>query len=82
MPCTACRYCVDSCPAGNDIPAVLAAYNRHLMGSSTSLDKMRSLDGGQPEDCVGCGACTAHCPQGIDAPSIMTKITRLLASRG
>lgn len=82
VPCTACRYCVDSCPAGIDIPAVLAAYNRQRMGSSSALGTVRSLDGGKPEDCVGCGACTAHCPQGIDAPSIMTKIARLLASRG
>ena len=79
VPCTACRYCTDGCPAGIDIPGVLAAYNRYRMGSSGALADVRSLAGGQPEDCVGCGACAAHCPQGIDVHAIMAEVSGRLA---
>ena len=79
VPCTACRYCTDGCPARIDIPDVLAAYNRYRMGSSEALADVRSLAGGQPEDCVGCGACVAHCPQGIDIHAIMAEVSGRLA---
>ena len=34
VPCTACRYCTDGCPARIDIPDVLAAYNRYRMATN------------------------------------------------
>ena len=61
VPCTACGYCTDDCPAGLDIPEIMAAIN----------DKRAYAGNPGPEECIGCGACATHCPQGIDIPALM-----------
>lgn len=82
IPCTACRYCTDTCPAGIDIPQVLALANKVRMGSQGALRDIRKVEGGQPEDCVGCAQCTEHCPQGIDTPAVMAEMSERLATAG
>lgn len=37
LPCTACRYCCDSCPQGLDIPSLLNIYNQLLLSCSISI---------------------------------------------
>ena len=34
VPCTACRYCCDECPAKIDIPKVLSVYNEEPYSQS------------------------------------------------
>ena len=77
VPCTGCRYCVDDCPVGIDIPAVMSAYNAYKlnpgpmgMGGFFALEK-------KPTECVGCGACQKRCPQGIKIPEVMAEIADL-----
>ena len=82
IPCTACRYCTDTCPAGIDIPQVLALANKVRMGSQGALRDIRKVEGGQPENCVGCAQCTEHCPQGIDTPAVMAEMSERLATAG
>ena len=62
VPCTACRYCVEGCPAGIDIPEVFACLN----------DKHQKVDGAEEryaaqavkaDACLECGKCEAACPQ-------------------
>jgi len=74
VPCTGCRYCVDSCPAQINIPGVIKVYNDLKDGAWTFMGLMASGTKGMPFDCVSCGACTEHCPQKIDVPDVMKKI--------
>ena len=73
-PCTACRYCTESCPSGIDIPAAMEAFNELATGNKAAVEEQLEWLEKGPETCVGCGACTQHCPQGIDIPSIMEKL--------
>lgn len=76
VPCTACRYCVDSCPMGLDIPTLIAVYND--MSYSAGLTPLMRLEA-LPEEkragaCLACGACGAMCPQNIDIPDVLSKL--------
>jgi len=73
VPCTACRYCCDGCPAGLDIPRLLALYNDLRFAPSLTIGmRIQSIPAsGQPSACIGCGQCTAICPQKIDIPAAL-----------
>lgn len=76
VPCTACRYCCDGCPAGLDIPYLLQCYNDYKYAQS--LPPSMRIDGldeeKRPAACIGCGQCTHACPQGIDVPSALAEL--------
>jgi predicted aldo/keto reductase-like oxidoreductase len=78
VPCTACRYCCDDCPAGLDIPNLLSAYNNMQVGNPREAwDMLRTLpDDKKPSACIECGSCANHCPQGIQVPEILKKLNR------
>ena len=81
VPCTACRYCVDGCPAGLDIPMLLAAYNAFRL-SSSAAERIEALAAEkQPAACVACGQCVKACPQGIDVPAHLKAFADGLARR-
>ena len=73
VPCSGCRYCCDTCPAGLDIPLLIKGYNERNVSGETwriaNLDSAKSA-----ADCLQCGVCAKHCPQKIDIPAVMRKL--------
>ena len=79
LPCTGCRYCVPNCPAGLDIPKLLASYNDAKADLNWRLNGLKALPKEQsPVSCLGCGACTAHCPQSLPVPDAMKEMADYL----
>ncbi len=80
VPCTACRYCCDSCPVGLDIPYLLALYNETKVSKNFNI-RMRVdalPEEKRPTACIGCGACAQMCPQNIDIPAAMADFAKVL----
>ena len=81
VPCTACRYCVDGCPVGLDIPQLISFYNQLLVNPvdmQVGIQASTIPEDKQPSACIGCGACSAICPQNIDIPAIMQDLAEKL----
>lgn len=80
IPCTACRYCCDSCPMELDIPMLLDYYNE--IRFSPSVNTAMRLDalpeGKFPSACIGCGACAVRCPQKIEIPKLLGEFAEAL----
>ncbi len=74
VPCTACRYCVDHCTQGLDIPMLFNIYNEHNITGSGLIPAaaVASLpEEKRPSACVGCRSCEAVCPQQIQISEVM-----------
>lgn len=74
LPCTSCRYCVDHCPQGLDIPSLLELYNEHKFtggGFIAPMALMAMPKEKHPSACVGCRSCEAVCPQQIKVSEAM-----------
>ena len=67
IPCTACHYCTEGCPAQIPIPEIFAARNRQLIwermedGRKAYAEAVKER--GKASDCLACGQCENACPQ-------------------
>ena len=59
VPCTACRYYCDGCPAGIDIPVWMNLYNDlSLTRNKKRWEKVMKV-GNEPDACASCGQRTS-----------------------
>ena len=78
VPCTACAYCVDGCPAGIPIPQVFATLNHKLANEEYDPSEATRL-GALSAACVGCGACENVCPQKLHIRTLLKESAKTLA---
>ncbi len=79
VPCTACRYCVKSCPKNICIPDYFALYNsaKRFPEDGWKLEPLYHGLGdtyGKASDCITCRQCEKHCPQKIKITEHLMKI--------
>ncbi len=79
--CTACKYCMEACPAKIDIASIFSIYNifkssngdkdsiKRFVNGYYAIDKKKNAD-----NCIRCNHCVKNCPQNIDIPRFLSKI--------
>ena len=75
IPCTACRYCTDGCPAGIPIPDVFAAMNEKRQ-NNPDADQQYAAFENNASACVGCGQCENACPQNLQIRDLLKEVEK------
>lgn len=75
IPCTACRYCTDGCPAGIDIPALFACLNDKRQGVEGAAERYAAFEN-KADACLGCGQCEAECPQKLHIRELLEEVAK------
>ena len=75
IPCTACRYCTDGCPAGIEIPEIFAVMNRYRAGEGEPEKEYAAFEN-NASACVGCGQCEEACPQHLRIRDLLKEVEK------
>ena len=78
VPCTACAYCVDGCPAGIPIPEVFDLLNKRLAKEEHDENACAPMSA-KAASCVECGACEGVCPQKLHIRKLLKEAAKTLA---
>ena len=81
LPCTACRYCVDKCPKGLDIPYLISLFNEHTFSGGGFIAPMafqKLSEEKKPWACISCKVCEKVCPQNIKISEAMKKFSGIM----
>ena len=73
IPCTACSYCTDGCPAGIPIPDIFAQINGSRSKEPVPADPAIVA---KAADCLNCGQCQQVCPQHLQIPKLLEEIEK------
>jgi predicted aldo/keto reductase-like oxidoreductase len=79
IPCTACRYCTDGCPAGIPIPDVFAAFNASKSRKEEEAEKGKAdyaAIENKADACIGCGQCENACPQYLHIRQLLEAVAK------
>ncbi len=74
IPCTACRYCTDGCPANIPIPELFAWVNGQR--SETKPDTTYAQLMEKAGACIQCGQCEQICPQTLQIRRLLESIEK------
>ena len=78
IPCTACRYCVDGCPALIPIPEIFALMNRKLGFNEESAHAYATLPAASSHS-LDCGQCESICPQTLHIRDLLKEVDKAFA---
>ena len=73
IPCTACRYCTEGCPAGIDIPGVFGCLNDKRQGVEDADARYVAMEN-KADACLGCGQCEKECPQKLSIRALLEEV--------
>ncbi len=83
IPCTACRYCTDGCPAGIPIPDLVACLNDKRNEKEPEIaaaaDSKYAAFEVKADACVECGQCENECPQHLQIRELLKGVTAAFA---
>lgn len=78
--CTACRYCVDGCPANIPIPEIFACLNAKKQfkdwNSEYYYKEVHTANRGKASDCIQCGKCEKACPQHLEIRALLKRASK------
>ncbi len=75
IPCTACRYCTDGCPAGIPIPEIFALLNQKRTAEGQPETDYAALPV-KADACIECGQCETACPQHLHIRKLLKEVTK------
>ena len=73
IPCTACRYCTDGCPASIDIPELFAILNDQRQKKEDAPSRYATQTV-QADACLECGQCEQVCPQHLHIRELLKEV--------
>ncbi len=80
--CTACKYCMEVCPRGINIPGIFGLYNMYKGSTAPNAGFMfvynyNALEESTRADkCIKCGLCNKNCPQNLDIPKLLDEVKK------
>lgn len=85
IPCTACRYCEEGCPAKIKIPDLISCANNKKMypkdWNAAFYYGVHSSAGAKASACIGCASCEDICPQHLPIRNILKNIAEEFEKR-
>ena len=75
IPCTACSYCTDGCPAGIPIPEIFTCMNDKRQGQGEPEKRYGEFEN-NASACVGCGQCEEVCPQHLKIRELLAEVAK------
>ncbi|MCL2508096.1 MAG: aldo/keto reductase [Oscillospiraceae bacterium] len=85
VPCTSCKYCMDTCPSKINVPELIklhSSYKLHKDEHEYKRKYMKIDEEKRAEACISCTSCEDKCPQNILITDIMDEMKELNAKLG